>query len=123
MQRPRSRGPLGRALAAPPWVGPGSGEERLSRLAHEALARADEVLDDDDIQVTLTMLYELHYTGLDGVDDDWEWDPALIGVRAILEDAFERRLRTLVPADPPADVAAPMFRRLNEVIDADDGPS
>ena len=86
------------------------------------MARTGDVLHDDDVQVSLTMLYELHYTGLDGVDDDWEWDPALIGVRGILEDAFERRLRALVPCDPPGETSRPMAQRLSAVIDADDGP-
>jgi hypothetical protein len=122
MRRPRPRGPLSGALDATLVLEPGSADERLGRLAGDAVDRAPDVLYDDDVQVTLTMLYELHYTGLDGVDDRWEWDPALLGVRGILEDAFERRLRALVPADPPENGGGPMSRRLNEVIDADDGP-
>ena len=39
-------------------------------------------------------LYELHYGGLDGVDDRWEWHPGLIGIRHLLEDPFEARLRS-----------------------------
>lgn len=31
-----------------------------------------DVLADDDVQLTLQLLYELHYRGFDGVDPDWE---------------------------------------------------
>jgi Iron-containing redox enzyme len=136
MRRPRPRGSLSSALDAVLVEEPGSGGAELSCLAHAAVARADDVLHDDDVQVSLTMLYELHYTGLDGVDDRWEWDPTLIGVRGILEETFERRLRALVPADTPAGTPAntadapadagnagtPIARRLREVVEADDGP-
>lgn len=42
----------------------------------------------DDLQLALYVLYELHYQGFDGVDDRWEWDPDLLGVRRALEDRF-----------------------------------
>ena len=44
-----------------------------------------DVLTDDDVQVTLTMLYELHLQGLRGVDDEWEWNTDLLTARALLE--------------------------------------
>jgi Iron-containing redox enzyme len=120
MRRPRARGPLTSALAAALLREPGSGGPELSCLAREAVNASGDVLHDDDVQLGLTMLYELHYTGLDGVDDRWEWDPALIAVRGILEESFERRLRALVPADQPSDML--IARRLTEVLEADDGP-
>ena len=126
MRHPRPRGPLSTALDAVLGQEPGSGGAELSCLARAAVARTDDVLHDDDVQLTLTMLYELHYTGLEGVDDRWEWDPTLIAVRGILEETFERRLRALVPSDKPAEAPAdgttPMARLLTEVIEADDGP-
>ncbi|EST33439.1 iron-containing redox enzyme family protein [Streptomyces niveus] len=42
----------------------------------------------DDLQLTLYVLYELHYQGFDGVGDRWEWDPDLLRVRRALEDRF-----------------------------------
>ena len=75
MRRPRPRGPLSSALDAVLVEEPGSGGDELTCLAHAAVARSGDVMHDDDVQVSLTMLYELHYTGLDGVDDHWEWDP------------------------------------------------
>ncbi|MFJ5798715.1 iron-containing redox enzyme family protein [Streptomyces decoyicus] len=51
-----------------------------------------------DLQLALYVLYELHYQGFDGVDDDREWAPALLSVRRYLEEAFLRALRADVPA-------------------------
>ena len=47
----------------------------------------------DDLQLALTLCYELHYRGFDGVDDGWEWDPGLLRFRAALEGAFLGALR------------------------------
>lgn len=52
----------------------------------------------DDLQLALYLLYELHYRGLAGVRDDREWDPALLALRALLEDRFLAALRRDVPA-------------------------
>jgi hypothetical protein len=49
--------------------------------------------DDEDLHLSLWMLYELHYRGFDGVDDEREWDPDLLAVRARLEGRFEAELR------------------------------
>jgi hypothetical protein len=49
--------------------------------------------DDEDLHLSLWMLYELHYRGFDGVDDEREWDPDLLAVRARLEERFEAELR------------------------------
>jgi hypothetical protein len=48
---------------------------------------------DDDAQIALWALYELHYRGFDDVDDELEWQPELLEVRRELELAFESRLR------------------------------
>ncbi len=64
----------------------------------------------EDFQLSLYLCYELHYGGLDGVDDAWEWDPPLLELRGRLERAFERALfDDLGPIDDesaPVDVAA-----------------
>jgi hypothetical protein len=54
-----------------------------------------DVLDDDDVQVTLTMLYELHLQGVRGVSDRWEWDLDLLAARAALEAPFAAALDAL----------------------------
>ncbi|MYS20526.1 Iron-containing redox enzyme [Streptomyces sp. DvalAA-14] len=52
----------------------------------------------DDLQLALYLLYELHYRGFDGVDDDLEWDPRLQPLRRALEERFLGALRADVPA-------------------------
>jgi Iron-containing redox enzyme len=41
-----------------------------------------------DMQLALSVCYELHYRGFAGVDERWEWDPGVLAFRARLEDAF-----------------------------------
>jgi len=48
---------------------------------------------DEDAALSLWVLYELHHRGFEDVDDDLEWDPALVGLRRTLEVPFEAALR------------------------------
>jgi heme oxygenase-like protein len=83
-----------------------------------------DVLADDDLQLALYLCYELHYRGLDGVDERWEWEPSLLALRRRWETAFESALDRLV--GPPASATAAgeeMDLVLRELIDADDAPS
>ncbi|BCY09262.1 iron-containing redox enzyme family protein [Actinoplanes sp. L3-i22] len=73
---------------------------------------------EDDLQLSLFICYELAYRGWDGVADEWEWHPALLGLRAALEDRFAQRLGRPEPADPQTVPAA-----LAAIVAADDGPS
>ncbi|NHC14312.1 iron-containing redox enzyme family protein [Motilibacter deserti] len=70
----------------------------------------------DDLQLALYVCYELHYRGFAGVDDDLEWDPALLGLRRRLEAAFLAALRAEVPGG--GDVAAEIEPLLVEHVDA-----
>ncbi|MGW6225330.1 iron-containing redox enzyme family protein, partial [Streptomyces olivaceus] len=47
----------------------------------------------DDLQLALYQCYELHYRGFAGVRPALEWDPALLGFRAALEERFLAALR------------------------------
>ncbi|MGW7412328.1 iron-containing redox enzyme family protein [Streptomyces sp. NPDC054863] len=47
----------------------------------------------DDLQLALYLCYELHYRGFAGVDDAYEWDPALLAFRRQLENRFLTALR------------------------------
>jgi hypothetical protein len=77
----------------------------------------------EDLQLALYCCYELHYRGFAGVDDAWEWEPALLGVRAELERAFEAELLELVgPAGPPPEPAE-IDAVLRELVTADETPS
>jgi hypothetical protein len=86
-------------------------------------AAADDPLAGEDQHLALYLLYELHYRGLPGVDDRWEWEPALLAVRARLEAAFEDALREQI--GPPSDGAAgaEMDLALRAIADADRAPS
>src|SRR4051812_46846645 len=60
-------------------------------------AAVDDPVTGDDSALALYLLYELHYRGLQGVDDGWEWRPELLAGRATLEERFLERLRDAVP--------------------------
>ncbi len=83
----------------------------------------EEVLGDDDFQLALYCLYELHYRGFDEVPDELEWDPDLLRERRRFERAFEAELFTAIGA--PGDTAAPeeMDLALRAILEADDAPS
>lgn len=87
---PSSRGPLSEAVLT-----------ALVRAPHElapiAPAQPADALADEDLHLALYLLYELHYRGLPGVDERWEWAPSLLRVRGALEALFERALLTAVP--------------------------
>ncbi|HEV7770539.1 MAG TPA: iron-containing redox enzyme family protein, partial [Solirubrobacterales bacterium] len=68
------------------------------------------------------LCFELHYRSFPGVDPAWEWDPTLLAVRAVLEEAFFDALEAeIVPGEPvdPAAVGDLLFRLESE----DDGVS
>ncbi|MGZ6869279.1 MAG: hypothetical protein ACXVHI_03045 [Frankiaceae bacterium] len=81
MRLPEPRGPLSEALF----------RDLATRttLSATTIERGDRVatagacaLTDEDLQISLADCYELHSRGFDGVADDWEWDPALLRLRA-----------------------------------------
>lgn len=78
---------------------------------------------DEDLQLALYCLYELHYRGLPGVDERWEWNPSLLAFRSALERQFEAELAAL--AGPAAEAPDPDRSdvALRAIADADDGPS
>jgi len=92
----------------------GSAGLHLDDAARDALASAVDVVTDDDLQLSLYVMYELAYRGFDDVEPDWEWDPDLLRARAVVERAFELELRRRVevPLDVVPDrasVAAALF--------------
>ncbi|HET9077421.1 MAG TPA: iron-containing redox enzyme family protein [Acidimicrobiales bacterium] len=71
--------------------------ERLRRAPHDLpTAGAVDAADEDDLHLALYCLYELHYRGFAGVDDGWEWEPSLLGLRRRLEGRFESELTASV---------------------------
>lgn len=82
---PQTRGPLsGKVIAA-------LSGRRTSLPSEREILQADPY--GDDLQLLLYVLYELHYRGFETVDENLEWDPALLRVRAAAEDVFLRALR------------------------------
>ncbi len=81
MELPEPRGSLSAELT----TALRDGTARLSRVEPDH---------DEDLHLSLWMLYEQHYRGFDEVDDAREWDPDLLKVRARLEEQFEAELRT-----------------------------
>ena len=114
-----ARGPLSgrllRLLRGQPHAYPG-----LVDAARGAADQASDGLTDEDLQVSLYLLYELHYRGLAGVDERWEWHPDLVATAAVLESVAEEALRKLVaPALPPSptspkDVPAALARLVSD---------
>jgi hypothetical protein len=81
-------------------------------------------LSDDDLHLALYLCYELHYRGLPGVDERWEWEPSLLRLRREWEAIFEEGLVAAVrEPDPTGVAAAEMDVALREVLDDDDAPS
>jgi len=62
------------------------------------MAELESDPDSEDLQLALYCCYELHYQGLLGVDDRWEWEPSLLRLRHRLESVFEAQLRAALPA-------------------------
>src|SRR5438309_5230393 len=107
---PSPRGPLSELLVSRLTDEPGP--------VHEVAASPiEDPLSDEDLQLALYLCYELHYRGLPGVSDDWEWEPSLLRLRARLESRFERALREAVagPAPVSADTVDMALRAISEL--------
>jgi len=119
----------GRCLALPDTRGPYS--ERLFAALREhpgaavdtdGLPVPERPLHDHDLQLALYVLNELHYAGFHGVEDGWEWSPALAPLRARLEDVFERALDELVGGQEPEEGGESVGERLQRLVAEDGGP-
>lgn len=110
---PTPRGELTRVLFTQLRRHPATAAPGRDRLVGEA--------DDEDLQLALYCMYELHYRGFRDVHPDWEWEPTLLAVRRAVERRFEEELRDTVGpvAVRPEAVAAELWR----LASAGDGPS
>jgi hypothetical protein len=110
---PTPRGHISQAIVDA--LGRAPGPLRMPRLG------AVDMLDDDDAQLALWCCYELHYSSFAGVDDAWEWEPALLAARRELERVFVDRIADEIGPVPEIAVAelAPALLELT----AGDGPS
>lgn len=93
---PQPRGALSAGVLATLSRRPGL--VHLAPDAVDALAALDDAagyVHDEDAQLALWVLLELHHRGFAGVDDGWEWHPELARIRAVLG----RRLEEVVHAE------------------------
>jgi hypothetical protein len=112
---PTPRGPVSERLLSALQSPPGS-------IDADEPPNFAEPLGDEDLQLALYLCYELHYRGLPGVDDDWEWDPGLLALRGQLEREFTRGLLDAVPAAAGPVPAADIDLALRAIAE-EDGPS
>ncbi|MCK1798143.1 iron-containing redox enzyme family protein [Streptomyces sp. XM4193] len=110
---PPARGPLSSAVLSTL-----TGEPRVGATALPSPAGAEPF--GDDLQLALLLCYELHYQGLPGVPDQWEWDPELLRFRGEVEAVFLTGLRARLPEGD--DVSAVVEELLVEPIGGG-GPS
>ncbi len=94
MRLPKARGVISEAVITRLR----GGTSKLDDLKPQPAADPTEVILDDDLQLGLWLLYELHYRGFDDVDDAAEWDPSILHVRRELERPFETALHRLTAA-------------------------
>ncbi len=91
--------------------------ERLELDPHELPAapplEAADPLADEDLQLTLYLMYELHYRGLPGIEAEWEWEPSLLRLRRDVERVVEAALedRLGAPSGEPAADEMDLFLR------------
>lgn len=87
---PKARGPLSERLLEALVGGQRPLPDLTAPEPHNPLA-------DEDLQLALYLCYELHYRGLPGVGEGWEWEPSLLALRRVLEQRFEHGLMAAVP--------------------------
>ncbi|HVD86257.1 MAG TPA: iron-containing redox enzyme family protein [Solirubrobacterales bacterium] len=123
IELPKPRGPLSErlfeALRRAPEEAPELGLDDEQHRAGEV--HSSDPIADEDLQLALYVAYELHYTRVEGVDEDWEWSPALLGFRAALERRFEEAVAELVPA-AGGDEAGAVSAALQRIVAEDPGP-
>jgi Iron-containing redox enzyme len=93
----------------------------LARPPHAFAAPPVGAIDAEDLQLALYLCYELHYRGLPGVDDEWEWEPALLALRRDLEAVFLADVLAAAPPAPAPDEDVDVA--LRRIAEDDDGPS
>lgn len=117
MRLPPARGPISEAVtdalrSGRPVTSPEVGEPA-------------DVLTDDDVQLTLWVLHDLHYAAFDDVVGDREWDPGIIGLRQRLSDLMETQLRPATTAriEQAREAADDIAEQVFAMTQADEGPS
>jgi Iron-containing redox enzyme len=120
MKLPHARGPLSLGMLD---LLQSSADARhiSSRRFRRALDAVTDPCADEDFQLALALNYELLYHRIADVDARWEWHPALVTRRSLLEQRFEAALRDRVPQ--PHLTSEPVWEQLRALVDADTSPS
>ena len=120
MRLPQPRGPLSEQVNAA--LHPHGETDAFARI--RVPRRSVAVLEDDDVQLSLWTLYELHYRGFDDIGDH-EWDPSAIRLRRRLEADFEDELRqrTAAHVRQALHAGAGLVEQVSLLTDALEGPN
>ncbi|MHB8533114.1 MAG: iron-containing redox enzyme family protein [Solirubrobacteraceae bacterium] len=86
------------------------------------LPAGGDPIGEEDSQLALYVINELHYAAVEEVDPHWEWAPQLAPLRDGLERRFERALREVVAPTGEAEAAA-VGETLQWLVSGEDGPS
>lgn len=122
MRLPSARGPLSASIVS--RMSQHAGLDSACLVDAGTASPAVDMLTNEDVQLSLWMLYELHYGGFTDVDARWEWDPGLLGVRRQLESEFEAELRRRTDTHVDAALAADgdLATRMFALAESFDGP-
>jgi hypothetical protein len=123
VQLPKPRGPLSSSVFAA-LREPCRSDCRIA-VPMMVSSEPPSPLTDEDRQITLWSLYELHYAGFDDVADDWEWNGASLTVRRMLEADLERWLREMTWSSVRSvcDGSGGVAERLFDLVKRARGPS
>jgi hypothetical protein len=91
MRRPCERGPRSAAVLQMLDADPTQPVEPALLATITQAGTPRDPLRDGDLQLALMVLYELHYRGIEGIADEWEWHPDVLRIRGELERIFEPR--------------------------------
>lgn len=121
------RGPVSAALLQAFADEPQPDHPAALRVVDETRAALDagpDLLTDDDLQLSLYLMYGLAYGDTVDADDEWEWNPDLLRARRLIERRFEEQLRARIPlGELPAADAEAVAAHLFDLTSEDGGPS
>lgn len=118
------RGPVSAALLQAFAHEAGADRSDALRIVEEtrnALDAESDLLTDDDLQLSLYLIYGLSYGDTVDADDEWEWDPEIVLARRLIERRFEEQLRGRLPLDDLPDAQAESVASYLFALTADDG--
>ena len=121
---PTPRGPISQAVVAVLASGADCANPEVTLAVDAGVVDAADPYG-DDLHLALHVCYELHYRGFAGVDAEWEWNPALLTLRAQLERVFRAAVvadTAVAPDVGVAEVEAEMDALSTEPMDGE-GPS